>query len=172
MYCRKTAVKDQLCFICSKFTSTVLRNDSDHFYVCDNHLMDSTFCKIIYSPATVSSATEAATEGGKEGGKEANKEAVEAKEAPKEGLLDKVQKSINSGFINNIQKALFTQMEFTNVDDKKQEILGYELTRVFLEARQQSKQVKIRKKEISQKNLDLVSRVDEWPQIPGNDPNL
>lgn len=44
-YEKRTALKDGFCFVCSKITLAVLRNDSDWFFVCDSHLKDSSFCK-------------------------------------------------------------------------------------------------------------------------------
>lgn len=157
MYTRKTAAKGNICSICSKFTTTVLRNDFDFFYVCDNHLGDSTFCKIIYAPVPEVQEVQEVQETAKDN-------------TVKEGILDNLKKSINSGFINNIQKALFTQMEFENVDKSdKQEILGYELTKVFLYSRQQYKERKLLKKVNAEKKLELLNKVDEWPKIPDND---
>jgi hypothetical protein len=61
-------------------------------------------------------------------------------------------------------------MEFENVDKSdKQEILGYELTKVFLYSRQQYKERKMLKKVNAEKKLELLNKVDEWPKIPDND---
>jgi hypothetical protein len=48
LYDKRIANKDSICFICSKFTNVVLRNDQDWFYCCDGHISDSSFCKPIY----------------------------------------------------------------------------------------------------------------------------
>lgn len=44
-YVKKTAVKEGSCFVCNKFTTNVLRNDSDWFFSCTSHLKDPGFCK-------------------------------------------------------------------------------------------------------------------------------
>jgi hypothetical protein len=47
IYDRKTAGKEGCCFVCNKFTTTVLKSDSDWFYCCLGHLNDYSFCTIL-----------------------------------------------------------------------------------------------------------------------------
>ena len=46
-YLHRTAEKDGPCFVCSKPSSAVLTTDSDWFFVCLNHISDTSFCKPI-----------------------------------------------------------------------------------------------------------------------------
>ncbi|KAI9013159.1 hypothetical protein BC832DRAFT_548913 [Gaertneriomyces semiglobifer] len=47
LYSKRTATKEAPCFICSKFTTTVLSNTTaDWFYVCQGHIDDPSFCHI------------------------------------------------------------------------------------------------------------------------------
>jgi hypothetical protein len=47
IYDRKTAAKEGSCFVCNKFTTTVLKSESDWFYCCLGHLKDYSFCTIL-----------------------------------------------------------------------------------------------------------------------------
>lgn len=49
------------CFVCSKFGTTVLRNDADWFYACKNHLADTSFCKPNFKEIPPAAPTTAAT---------------------------------------------------------------------------------------------------------------
>ncbi|KAI8589275.1 hypothetical protein BDZ88DRAFT_452361 [Geranomyces variabilis] len=51
-YVFKTATTDAPCFVCSKFCTGVLRSDTgDWFYVCQSHLSDPGFCKVVAPPS-------------------------------------------------------------------------------------------------------------------------
>lgn len=54
VYEKKTATEQRDCFICRKDTSTVLRQDGDFFFVCENHLKDVSFCTPVIDPAAAS----------------------------------------------------------------------------------------------------------------------
>ena len=160
MYSKKIATKANLCFICSKFTSTVLRNDSDYFYVCDNHLSDQSFCNPIVSPEE--SSNQKTTP-------EADATDTEQDTLPGSQTQEVKEKTLvqdtKSGFLSNVQKALFSQISFKG-NEKLSKIEGYELTRTFQLARQQNSDRKLKKKQISEKNLELLQRVDDWPKVP------
>ena len=58
-YRERTATKPSPCFVCFKSTSTVLESSNDFFFVCPNHVKDSTFCKSINPPVpTISTKPE------------------------------------------------------------------------------------------------------------------
>jgi AAA-ATPase Vps4-associated protein 1 len=53
-YTVRIATQERPCFVCNKFTTTVLTSEdgaSDWFYVCMPHLADTSFCRVVGLPA-------------------------------------------------------------------------------------------------------------------------
>ncbi len=51
-YSLRTAKDQRPCFICGKFSSSVLDAPDDFFFICLSHTKDSSFCSIITIPIT------------------------------------------------------------------------------------------------------------------------
>ncbi|KAI8826100.1 VPS4-associated protein 1 [Fimicolochytrium jonesii] len=64
LYQLKTATSESTCFICSKFCTSVLTNNSgDWFYVCQGHIKDPSFCKVAPTPIAYTTAPAAKAPG-------------------------------------------------------------------------------------------------------------
>lgn len=49
-YTRRITADEMSCFVCSKFTTTVLTNGKDWFYTCPSHLFEYSFCTPVAQP--------------------------------------------------------------------------------------------------------------------------
>lgn len=163
-YLHRTAKSESSCFICGKFTTAVLASSDDFFYVCVNHIKDSSFCKCLNPPPPEPTEEEKKKKAAEEKKKKEKEEKMkkleeEAKEKKKEEeAKDKKKEPEEVQEEKKIEKI----EEETKAPVKKPEPLVYALHNSFIYLRQKSKQDKI----AAEKRKVVLQTLNSLPSPP------